>query len=105
MVATTTLSSTARQWGTLRRRALGAAGARGAPFGSSYAVVRDATERVVGAAHILRAQFAGLPLPYAVIERGPVVADSAMFGPVMSRLRARRAGAGSRGSRSCPTGI
>ena len=48
--------------------------------------MRDATERVVGAAHILRAQFAGLPLPYAVIERGPVVADPAMFGPVMSRL-------------------
>jgi lipid II:glycine glycyltransferase (peptidoglycan interpeptide bridge formation enzyme) len=58
----------------------------GRPFGSSYAIVRDATARVVGAAHILRARFAGLPLPYAVIERGPVVADAAMFGPVMSRL-------------------
>ena len=68
----------ARQWAPLARA--------GRPFGSSYAVVRDATDRVVGAAHILRAQFAGLPLPYAVIERGPVVADPAMFGPVMSRL-------------------
>ncbi len=68
----------ARQWSPLARA--------GRPFVSSYAIVRDATERVVGSAHILRAQFAGLPLPYAVIERGPVVADPAMFGPVMRRL-------------------
>jgi lipid II:glycine glycyltransferase (peptidoglycan interpeptide bridge formation enzyme) len=68
----------ARRWASLARA--------GRPFGSSYAIVRDATARVVGAAHILRAQFAGLPLPYAVIERGPVVADPAMFGPVMSCL-------------------
>lgn len=68
----------ARQWAPLARS--------GRPFGSSYAIVRDATDRVVGAAHILRARFAGLPLPYAVIERGPVVADPAMFGPVMRRL-------------------
>jgi hypothetical protein len=58
----------------------------GRPFGSSYALVRDAADRVVGAAHILRARLAGLPLPYAVIERGPVVADPAMFGPVMRRV-------------------
>jgi lipid II:glycine glycyltransferase (peptidoglycan interpeptide bridge formation enzyme) len=56
------------------------------PFGSSYAIVRDATDRIVGAAHILRAQLVALPLPYAVIERGPVVAEPAMFGPVMRRL-------------------
>jgi hypothetical protein len=68
----------ARLWAPLARA--------GRPYGSSYAIVRDATDRVVGTAHILRAQFAGLPLPYAVIERGPVVADPAMFGPVMSRL-------------------
>ena len=68
----------ARHWAPLARA--------GRPYGSSYAIVRDATERVVGAAHILRAQIAGLPLPYAVIERGPVVADPAMFGPVVSRL-------------------
>ncbi len=68
----------ARQWARLART--------GRPFGSSYAIVRDATDRVVGAAHVLRAQFAGLPLPYAVIERGPVVADPSMFGPVMRRL-------------------
>ena len=58
----------------------------GRPFRSSYAVVRDGAGEVVGAAHVLRAQIAGLPLPYAVIERGPVVADAAMFGPVLSRL-------------------
>jgi lipid II:glycine glycyltransferase (peptidoglycan interpeptide bridge formation enzyme) len=68
----------ARHWAPLARA--------GRPYGSSYAIVRDATDRVVGAAHILRAQFAGLPLPYAVIERGPVVADPAMFGAVMSCL-------------------
>ena len=58
----------------------------GRPFRSSYAVVRDGAGEVVGAAHVLRAQIAGLPLPYAVIERGPVVADAAMFGPVLRRL-------------------
>ncbi len=68
----------ARRWAPLARA--------GRPFSSSYAIVRDATARVIGSAHILRAQFAGLPLPYAVIERGPVVADPALFGPVLSRI-------------------
>jgi lipid II:glycine glycyltransferase (peptidoglycan interpeptide bridge formation enzyme) len=68
----------ARWWTPLARA--------GRPFCSSYAIVRDATTRVIGVAHILRARFAGLPLPYAVIERGPVVADPTLFGPVLSRI-------------------
>lgn len=49
------------------------------PFRSSFVLARDREGNVVGAAHLLRASLAGLPLPYAVIERGPVVDDPAML--------------------------
>ena len=76
----------ARRWSAIARA--------GRPFGSSFLLVRDGAGRVVGAAHLLRARIAGVPLPYAVIERGPVVADPALFGPVLRRIAraARRRG-------------
>ena len=75
-------------------RAWSAVACAGRPFAASLAIVRDAAGAVVGAAQVLRARAAGLPLPYATIERGPVVADAAAFGPVLraiARAARRRA--------------
>jgi hypothetical protein len=76
----------ARWWAPLARA--------GRPLGSSFLLVRDRSWGVVAAAHVLRARILGLPLPYAVIERGPVVADPTLFAPVLRRLMraARRRG-------------
>ncbi len=75
-------------------RAFAAAARAGRPFASAFLLVRNGDGRVVGAAHLLRATVAGLPLPYAIIERGPVVADPALFGPVLALIAraARRRG-------------
>jgi len=76
----------ARAWGPLARA--------GRPFASSYLLVRGAAGDVIGAACVLRARAAGLPLPYAVIERGPVVDDPALFRSVLAAVAraARRRG-------------
>ena len=56
--------------------------------------MRDGHGQVTGAAHLLRASLAGLPLPYAVIERGPVLEQPAMLRPFLEQLAraARRRG-------------
>jgi hypothetical protein len=66
----------------------------GRPFTASYVLVRDAAGTVHGAAQVLRARAAGIPLPYATVERGPVVAEPAVFGPVLRAIAraARRRG-------------
>ena len=66
----------------------------GRPFVARFALVRDGDGRVLGAAQVLRAHAAGLPLPYAVIERGPVVADPAALAGVLGAIAraARRRG-------------
>jgi lipid II:glycine glycyltransferase (peptidoglycan interpeptide bridge formation enzyme) len=76
----------ARAWAPLARA--------GRPFASSYLLARGRDGGVVGAAHVLRARVAGLPLPYAVVERGPVVDDPSLFHPVLEALarEARRHG-------------
>jgi lipid II:glycine glycyltransferase (peptidoglycan interpeptide bridge formation enzyme) len=76
----------ARAWTTLA--------CAGRPFSSAFVLVRDRDGALVGAAHLLRLRVAGLPLPYAVVERGPVVADPALFGPVLAEVAraARRRG-------------
>ncbi|HVR64443.1 MAG TPA: GNAT family N-acetyltransferase [Polyangia bacterium] len=66
----------------------------GRPFASSFVLLRDGDGRVAGAAHVLRATVAGLPLPYAIVERGPVVKDAALLGPILTAVAraARRRG-------------
>jgi lipid II:glycine glycyltransferase (peptidoglycan interpeptide bridge formation enzyme) len=65
------------------------------PFAARYVIVRDGADGVIlGAAHLLRARVAGVPLPYAVVERGPVVDRPELFRPVLAALSraARRRG-------------
>jgi lipid II:glycine glycyltransferase (peptidoglycan interpeptide bridge formation enzyme) len=71
-----------------------AAACAGRPFTACFALVRDGAGGVVGAAQLLRARAAGVPLPYATIERGPVVADPAALDPVLRAIAraARRRG-------------
>jgi lipid II:glycine glycyltransferase (peptidoglycan interpeptide bridge formation enzyme) len=66
----------------------------GRPFRSSFVLARERDGRVVGAAHVLRAQAGGVPLPAAVIERGPVVDDPARLPSLLAQLSvaARRRG-------------
>jgi hypothetical protein len=66
----------------------------GRPFRSSFVLARDRDRRVVGAAHLLRVSLGGVPLPYAVIERGPVLDDPTMLRPFLDQLvrTARRRG-------------
>jgi hypothetical protein len=66
----------------------------GRPFRSSFVLGRDRDGRVVGAAHLLRASLGGLPLPYAIIERGPVLEHPALLRPFLEHLvrAARRRG-------------
>jgi lipid II:glycine glycyltransferase (peptidoglycan interpeptide bridge formation enzyme) len=75
-------------------RGWSALGCAGRPFASSFVLARDGAGAVVGAAHVLRARVAGLPLPYAVVERGPVVDRPELFRPVLDALAraARRRG-------------
>ena len=76
----------ARRWADLA--------SAGRPFASSFVLARDARGRVVGTALVLRACCLGLPLPYAVIERGPVVDAPSLFRPFLVQLAraARRRG-------------
>jgi len=55
-------------------RAWAAVARAGAHVGTRFAVVRE-RGRVVGTALMLRPRVAGVPLPWAWIERGPVVAE------------------------------
>jgi peptidoglycan pentaglycine glycine transferase (the first glycine) len=66
----------------------------GRPFAASWVIVREPPGMVVGVAQVLRARIAGLALPYATIERGPVVADPARFAGVLRAIAraARRRG-------------
>jgi lipid II:glycine glycyltransferase (peptidoglycan interpeptide bridge formation enzyme) len=66
----------------------------GRPFEACLVLVRDAGGAVVGAAQVLRARAGGLPLPYATIERGPVVAEPAALAGVLRAIAraARRRG-------------
>jgi lipid II:glycine glycyltransferase (peptidoglycan interpeptide bridge formation enzyme) len=66
----------------------------GRPLAAGFALVRDPDGTVVGAAQVLRARAGGLPLPYATIERGPVVADPAALAGVLQAIAraARRRG-------------
>jgi lipid II:glycine glycyltransferase (peptidoglycan interpeptide bridge formation enzyme) len=66
----------------------------GRPFAPWFVLVRNECGDVVGAALVLRACWRGLPLPYAVVERGPVVDAPALFRPVLALLAraARRRG-------------
>ena len=66
----------------------------GRPFSAGFVLVRDDAGAVAGAAQVLRARAAGLPLPYATIERGPVVADPAALPGVLRAIAraARRRG-------------
>ncbi|HVZ73814.1 MAG TPA: GNAT family N-acetyltransferase [Polyangia bacterium] len=66
----------------------------GRPYASRFVLVRGEGGRVVGAAHVLRVRVAGVPLPVAVVERGPVVDDPARFGDVLAAVvrAARRRG-------------
>jgi len=60
----------------------------GRPFRSSFVLARDGNGGVVGAAHVLRAHAGGVPLPLAVIERGPVVDEPARLPSVLTELTA-----------------
>jgi len=60
----------------------------GRPFRSSFVLAREPDGRVVGAAHVLRVIVGAVPLPVAVIERGPVVEDPARLPSVLARLAA-----------------
>jgi len=66
----------------------------GRPLRSSFVIARERDGRVVAAAHVLRAQAGGVPLPVAVIERGPVVDDPARLPSLLAQLAvaARRRG-------------
>ncbi|HEY2903602.1 MAG TPA: GNAT family N-acetyltransferase [Polyangia bacterium] len=63
-------------------------------FVPAFVLARDETFRVVGTALVLRACWRRLPLPYAVVERGPVVSDPSLFRPFVAALTraARRRG-------------
>jgi len=64
------------------------------PFRSSFVLARDPGGRVVGAAHLLRPQVGGVPLPVALIERGPVVEAPERLPALLAELAgaARRRG-------------
>lgn len=66
----------------------------GRPYAPSFVLARTADGDVVGTALVLRACWRGLPLPYAVVERGPVVESPARLQPFLRQLAraARRRG-------------
>ncbi len=57
----------------------------GRPLSARYFMRRDA-KRVIGAALVLRGTAGPLPLPFAMVERGPVVADPGDLPDVLSAL-------------------
>lgn len=56
------------------------------PFRASFFLARDGA-RVVGAALVLRSRLGLVPLPFAQVERGPVVDDLAALPEVLAALR------------------
>ena len=56
------------------------------PFRASYFLAREGT-KIVGTALVLRSRLGPMPLPFAQVERGPVVDDLARFPEVLRALR------------------
>jgi len=56
------------------------------PFSASYFLAREGN-KVVGTALVLRSRLGPLPLPFAQVERGPVVDDVSRFPEVLRALR------------------
>jgi hypothetical protein len=63
----------------------------GAPVTTRFVTVAEGP-RLVGAALLVRPTVAGVPLPWAWIDRGPVVSDPSDLGPCLRAIgRAARA--------------
>lgn len=56
------------------------------PFGAAYFLAREGGA-LVGAALVLRGRLGPLPLPFAQVERGPVVDEPSRLGEVLGALR------------------
>jgi Acetyltransferase (GNAT) domain len=76
---------TARGGSYAQARAWGPVAIAGRPMTLRYFLARDGG-RVVGAATILRPMAGPLPLPVAIVERGPVAADPADVGRIAQAL-------------------
>jgi hypothetical protein len=57
----------------------------GTAIGTRFVTVKDRA-RLVGVALVSQARVAGVPLPWASIERGPVVEEPSMLGPCLERI-------------------